>query len=298
MGERGRLMRIPWPARSHAPWETQLDAFVDGELDAAAQARLEAHLASCHRCSRQVEVTRSLKSTLASLPELPAPRSFHLTPEMVAGARVTVSPPPRPSRVPLLVAQVATGLAVAGFGAVFAFDRLSNKSPSNTAASAPLAASAAGSALKTPAVAFGGEKKAALGIPSPTPTSAPILGVASPTVIGVTGQGLPSQTPTPEPPRTGPGPGSATPPALPTAPPSPEHDEESPFAAPRSPGAAPSPATPLVPGIQATPLVPAAGSTTSTRRSGWFVPAEATFAALAAIALVSTIVLAVRRRRN
>lgn len=41
-----------------------LDAYVDGELDAAMRRRLQGHLAACSRCSGEVEELRALKAVL------------------------------------------------------------------------------------------------------------------------------------------------------------------------------------------------------------------------------------------
>jgi Putative zinc-finger len=45
-----------------------LSAYVDGELDEGLQERIEAHLASCQACSRQVESYRAIEGLLSSLP--------------------------------------------------------------------------------------------------------------------------------------------------------------------------------------------------------------------------------------
>jgi len=308
------LMAIPWSVRPHGRWRKQLDAYVDGELTPPEHARFDAHVASCARCARQVEDARALNAILRSMPEVPAPRSFRLTPEMANQARAASAPVARPSRVPLFVAQLATGVAVAALATVFAFDRLSSGSSSNGTLAAPRAASAPQSQAASGAAgaADSGGTKQALEAPSSTPadtpTPSPTPGVASPSAIGVTGAGLPSATPTtplsptPVAPATGPGPsatGESSPPAVPTAPPgagtppTPSPHEEAPF----GPSGGNGSTTPLVPGLAQTPLAPATG-TTSSGRSDWFVPTEAGLAGLAAIALITTIVLARRRRRN
>jgi anti-sigma factor RsiW len=62
---------------AHADIDT-LSAAVDGSLDRARAAALEAHLASCEACSRRIEELRAVRSTLRAMPSAEAPRSFRL----------------------------------------------------------------------------------------------------------------------------------------------------------------------------------------------------------------------------
>ncbi|MEX2080464.1 MAG: zf-HC2 domain-containing protein [Dehalococcoidia bacterium] len=71
--------------RPHVRMERCITAYVDGELPPREIARFEAHLPACEACSRAVAEERVLKSMLStSLPNVPAPRSFHLTEAMIA----------------------------------------------------------------------------------------------------------------------------------------------------------------------------------------------------------------------
>ncbi|HXU24731.1 MAG TPA: zf-HC2 domain-containing protein [Tepidiformaceae bacterium] len=315
-------MSIPWSVRPHGRWRKQLDAYIDGELSPAQSGRFEAHLASCARCAREVEAARLLKAALQAIPQVPAPRSFRLTPQMAADLRPERVVAVRPSRLPLLVAQVATGIAVAAFATVFAFDHLSSNSSSNgSQASAPLAASASVSATPSQATTAGGaaspsaEKRTfggPLETPSATPSPTATPGVASPNSPGVLGQGVPSASPTMPPPfnpaPTPPAPNTGGP-SVPAAPTSPPGTPASPIAPPGpatqpapaphqdfGPATGPTTATPIAPGVAPAPLAPATGSTPA-GGSSWYVPTEAGLAALALLALFATLILA-RRRRN
>jgi anti-sigma factor RsiW len=77
-------MRLFSFRRSHARFTAAADAYVDGELRDSESRRFEAHLTGCARCQALVSEARALKSALVDLPELEAPRSFALTPAMLA----------------------------------------------------------------------------------------------------------------------------------------------------------------------------------------------------------------------
>jgi anti-sigma factor RsiW len=60
---------------------TRWTAWLDGELDAAEEARLEAHLAGCADCRAAVDSLRILHGALA---DLPAPTTADLWPSVAA----------------------------------------------------------------------------------------------------------------------------------------------------------------------------------------------------------------------
>jgi anti-sigma factor RsiW len=64
-----------------------LSAYLDGLLNAAERARLEAHLRSCSGCQADLNSLRYVVTMTRSLPEMHAPRSFTLSPVMAAQAR-------------------------------------------------------------------------------------------------------------------------------------------------------------------------------------------------------------------
>jgi anti-sigma factor RsiW len=52
-----------------------VDAWIDGELDAAEETRLAAHLESCVGCRQERELAASVRSQLRALPEMDLPES-------------------------------------------------------------------------------------------------------------------------------------------------------------------------------------------------------------------------------
>ena len=111
-------MGFSWPFERHRRWHKQLDAYVDGELRADELAAFEAHLRSCARCEPEVLARRELKQMAATLPQLPAPRSFQVTPGMLVEA-----PKERAHRgtpVVMRLAQMTAGLAAVAFAGVVA----------------------------------------------------------------------------------------------------------------------------------------------------------------------------------
>lgn len=58
--------------------QDQLSAALDGMLAPSEQAALDAHLATCEACSRELEELRQVRALLRSVPEPALPRSFLL----------------------------------------------------------------------------------------------------------------------------------------------------------------------------------------------------------------------------
>lgn len=99
-----------WPGW-HQRVRKNLSPYLDGELPAAEQRRLEAHLAACEACRSDLAELRAVAKALASIPPEKEPRSFALTPSMAEG-------PGRPApsalrRLEMASRLVAAGLAVA-----------------------------------------------------------------------------------------------------------------------------------------------------------------------------------------
>jgi anti-sigma factor RsiW len=123
----------PW---GHGRWRAQLDAFIDDELAAAPRERLEHHLAGCGACQALVAQARLAKAAVAALPAIDAPRSFRLTPAMIAAAAPEPAPRPRGRTVVVQRALVATGsLAAALLAVVLVVDGAGANDQSRTAAS-------------------------------------------------------------------------------------------------------------------------------------------------------------------
>ena len=65
--------------RSHKWYRQMLSQQMDGQLGARAQAKLDAHLASCSRCRQEAAGLRQTVALLRSLPPVDVPRSFVLS---------------------------------------------------------------------------------------------------------------------------------------------------------------------------------------------------------------------------
>ena len=267
-------MMKPRFMRPHGRWLDEAAAYVDAIGAAAGRARFEAHMAGCERCSRRVEELTLVRSLLAALPPAPVPRSFRVTPEMLADSparapRMDRTPPS--SRTPLRLAQFATVAAVVAFATVFAFDRLSGSSSPQQASVAlphPLAAAEASGAARSKSVPASPHALAPLAA-TPTPAA-----VAPPGLDGVSGQSVASPT------VPAPGPSPAV--------------QSTPLAS----------ATPQPPGtgnIQA--AGPAASNTEtlharSAHGSRWYALAEVGLAVAAALGALVTVLFAHRQRRS
>jgi hypothetical protein len=93
--------------------EELLAGYVDGTLSAKDRVAVEAHLAECGRCSREVELAAGARTALRSLPEVPAPQGVASTAlEEATGARPAVVGTPRWYRFAGVAAAVAAGLLV------------------------------------------------------------------------------------------------------------------------------------------------------------------------------------------
>jgi len=104
--------------------EELLAGYVDGTLSAQERAAVEAHVAGCARCSREIGLATSARSALRSLEEVPAPADIgslairEASGSRAASARGTPRQgtprqgTPRWYRVGGLVAAVAAGLLV------------------------------------------------------------------------------------------------------------------------------------------------------------------------------------------
>lgn len=177
----------------HRRWKVNVAAFADGELPEAEAARFAAHLETCEPCREALAGERALKRMLPSaLPGAPAPRSFAITPAMLA------APPKEPVRAhtPMLAmrfAQVAAGIAVLGLVSLLVVD-MSGSGQQGDGAAAPMAAldSAADGAAEESVGLTVAQGTATAGSGSLPPYDGG----------GVSGQGAesPGAEPTPEPP--------------------------------------------------------------------------------------------------
>ncbi|MGE5595818.1 MAG: anti-sigma factor family protein [Hyphomicrobiales bacterium] len=214
--------------RGHGRWQQDAHAYADDELSGRERRAFEAHLRECSKCQAELGEIRRLKSALTALPEIDAPRSFRLTPDMVAAKPDRAAVPVRP-RQPAWVmraAQVTAGIAIVGLAVAATVDVLSgsddggNDRASDTittmSAEAPAAAAgASGSVADNSAGSTANatpETKDAVGTaPSEPPSPEAQYGSQVPpyTPGEVGGQGFSptptvEPTPTPRPPASGP----------------------------------------------------------------------------------------------
>ncbi len=190
------MQLIPFTNR-HSRFADEVDAFVDGELRGQALEDFQNHIGSCARCATVVAAARTLKASLASLPQGGAPRSFALTPAMAASEARERLPALVTTPMYLTVARAAAVVSVVAFVAVFTLSILSGDSEStdqqlasNAAErnSAPEAADAAGGAAFATSSA---DSTNTYALGSPTVLLAPATSGA------VSGAGAPTSTPAP-----------------------------------------------------------------------------------------------------
>lgn len=135
-----------WP--THSRFRNKLSAYMDGKLSPREDAALEAHVASCRSCARELEGLRLASAALREMPESAAPRSFALTPEQVArpARALRVGPSPALMMGPRLAAgALAVALAVVVFVDVGNVADTQNTPEANTLAEAPARQVEAGS---------------------------------------------------------------------------------------------------------------------------------------------------------
>jgi hypothetical protein len=121
--------------RRHRPDVVALSAWLDGELEPAAAATLETHVATCAICRARSEelqgVMASLRATAAAEPR----RSFRITPAMVEATPAIATPRP----LALRLAPAVSAVAVLVFAVVVGADLYSSGGSSSTSATRALA---------------------------------------------------------------------------------------------------------------------------------------------------------------
>ena len=95
--------------------EELLAGYVDGSLSAKERAAVDAHIAGCARCSREVQLATHARAALGSLEEVPAPSDIgSLAIREASGGRASQAAegPPRWYRAAGIAGAVAAGLLV------------------------------------------------------------------------------------------------------------------------------------------------------------------------------------------
>jgi hypothetical protein len=83
-------------APGHEELHEELNAYLDGELDAARKERVVQHVAACDLCRQDIEELTFTKSALKQLPAFRAPRPFFLTASDIPATRpASAAPHPR-----------------------------------------------------------------------------------------------------------------------------------------------------------------------------------------------------------
>ena len=80
------------------PAPHRLDAFLDGDLDAADAAHVREHVAACPACGREAALARQVASALADARAVRAPNGLAAAAIAEARARPPARPPARPAR--------------------------------------------------------------------------------------------------------------------------------------------------------------------------------------------------------
>ncbi len=89
----------------HQKHRDRISAYIDGELSSSEIAALERHLAGCAGCRNKLAELRAVTRAVRALPQIRAPRSFTLTPQMAG----------RPARSPVFATPAAAaGMRLAG----------------------------------------------------------------------------------------------------------------------------------------------------------------------------------------
>ncbi|MGE0601363.1 MAG: zf-HC2 domain-containing protein [Dehalococcoidia bacterium] len=157
-------MRIFPFLNRHSWYSGRADAYADGELLAAERTRFEAHLTDCDECQAIVTAASQLRTAIERLPEVEVPRSFRITPQMLAETPKAARAPATPLYLGL--ARAGAALSVAAFAVVFVVGALGSDSSSDQTASRE-AASTAGDADMSSAPESAYSDKAAEAEPTP-----------------------------------------------------------------------------------------------------------------------------------
>ena len=262
--------------RAHSRWTALANVYVDGELKESGRSRFETHLEGCSRCRVALGELRIAKAAVSRMSQVPAPRSFRLTPAMVSD----VAKPPlekrRGTSLVLRGAQFTAAIAASVFvvslaaGVLFSSEHGGNSALTASTAeeSSPQksAAPAQDSSANRSAVGGSGQdlpKSTGTVVSSPPATpSAPVTGASA---GGRTGD-LGSPGATPRVPATGiqpggssPAPGSVVGTAVDTAPPFTGQDTV-------SKGGAPAPAAAGLPSLNGSKSLPDSAVSTNAGR--------------------------------
>jgi hypothetical protein len=153
----------------HEPDVNALSARLDGQLDAAAAARLDEHVASCEACRIVRDGLRATRDALRAMPVATPPHSFRLRAADVERAAARASGPSLLSRwAP--AGMVAAAVAIAVVGAYVTFGRGGSSSTSELAAARPATSASVAESSNTTNSATGKS------VPGPSGGAPPVVG--------------------------------------------------------------------------------------------------------------------------
>ena len=159
--------------RRHEPDVNALSARLDEQLDAAAAARLDEHVASCEACRIVRDGLRATRDALRAMPVATPPRSFRLRAADVERAAARASGPSLLSRwAP--AGMVAAAVAIAVVGAYVTFGRGGSSSTSELAAARPATSASVAESSNTTNSATGKSVPGPSGGAAPPVASSPV----------------------------------------------------------------------------------------------------------------------------
>ena len=164
--------------RGHEPDVNALSAQLDGQLDAAAAARLDEHVAACEACRSVRDGLRSTRDALRAMPAATPARSFRLRVADVEAAAARAPRAPQLTRwAP--TGMVAAAVAIAIVGAYVTFGRSGSSSSTSELAAARPATSASGAQSSNATNSATGKSAPGPSGDAPSIANSPVAGSAA-----------------------------------------------------------------------------------------------------------------------
>jgi anti-sigma factor RsiW len=160
-----------------------LPDLLHGKLDAAARARVEAHVASCEECSEELEVLRTVKSAAVFIPAIDIDQVVRQIPPY--RAIVPAAQAPARSRVVSWLVAASLVIVVLGGGSLLMIQRAPTLAPVAVGNRSPVPGGGSTQVARRNDVASVGQKS-----PVVTPTAAPHALALSTAVDGLSDNNL------------------------------------------------------------------------------------------------------------
>ncbi len=174
--------------RKHRPNTRALSAYLDRAVSADEAAAIEAHVATCVACARELAGLQAVRSLLSSLPQADVPRSFHLRPADIA-------PQARPqASLALRLMPALSGAAAVAFAVLLAvsFSGIGQHHSNATSPEAARFLAAGASSTGTSAAAPGTSGAKAVAPTAPTPGGPAAAGAQVPAATPANVQAQPA----------------------------------------------------------------------------------------------------------